>query len=79
MTNEEIVKRLTAIETRLDTIEDTLKKIEKALDGNGQPGLISRVTVLEAKENSKSKMFEWGILILTAITSFYAAFIKPSS
>jgi len=78
MTNEEIVKRLTAIETRLDTIEDTLEKIEKALNGNGQPGLISRVTVLEAKENSKSKMLEWGILILTAITSVYGAFFKHS-
>lgn len=76
MTNEEIVKSLATIGTRLDGIEETLNKIEKALNGNGQPGLISRVTTLEAKDSTKSKTVEWFVLIATAITSAYAAFFR---
>ena len=76
MTNEEIVKALASIETRLDKIEETLSSIDKALNGNGRPGVIERVTSLEKAEEGSNKNL--GVLgwIITTLIAVYAAFIK---
>ena len=49
MTNEEISSSITAINVRLDNIEETLGKIEKSLSGNGTTGLITRLAKLEER------------------------------
>ena len=42
---------LATLNVRLGQIEETLKKIDKALNGNGHDGVISRVARLEERLN----------------------------
>lgn len=44
---KEVIERLTRIETTLGKIEEALKRDFTVLHGNGQPGLVHRVGVLE--------------------------------
>lgn len=46
---------LATLNVRLGQIEDTLKKIDKALNGNGQDGIQVRVARLEEKINGTWK------------------------
>ena len=45
--DKEVIERLTRIETTLGEIEKALKRDYTVLHGNGQPGLVHRVGVLE--------------------------------
>ena len=44
---KEVIERLIRIETDFKNARNDLKEDHKILHGNGQPGLIHRVTVLE--------------------------------
>ena len=44
---KEVIEKLTALNTKLDAVNEALGKDYKVLHGNGKPGLIERVTLLE--------------------------------
>ena len=46
---------LATLNVRLGQIEETLKKIDKALNGNGHDGVITRVARLEERLNGRSE------------------------
>ena len=71
-----INKSLGGIEQELKTIFFKLDELNSTLHGNGRAGLVERVTELEAHDKSKSKLLEWGAIIVTAITAVYSAFFK---
>ena len=87
MTSDEIEKAIVEtkvilgrIDERLKAIEESLKSTEKVLHGNGQPGVISRLTEVEVKQNGA-----WAVVkgigsfilsILSAILATYASVKK---
>lgn len=83
MTNEEIAAEFSAINTRLNEIDKTLKKIEKSLNGNGRPGLIERVNSLEVstktEDNTVAKVLERGAIIVSVVLSVFNLFFKHSN
>ena len=44
---QEVIERLTELRSDVKTIKSQLAEDYKILHGNGQPGLISRITVIE--------------------------------
>jgi hypothetical protein len=52
-------------DNRLKRIEDTVNLIDKAIRGNGVPGLKEEVRVLQAREAARSRLF-W-IVVGTAV------------
>ena len=44
---QEVIERLTELRGDVKTIKSNLAEDYKVLHGNGQPGLISRITVIE--------------------------------
>jgi len=74
---KEVIERLTRIEENIKQVRDDLQEDYKILHGNGQPGLVQRVTVLET--NQKAKENHVGIIagiigfIINAAIAIYAA------
>lgn len=60
---------LATLNVRLGQIEETLKKIDKALNGNGHDGVITRVARLEERLNGTWKT----LLILGWLADFLIA------
>ena len=60
---------LATLNVRLGQIEDTLKKIDKALNGNGNDGFLIRVARLEEKINGTWKF----VLIIGWLLNFFVA------
>lgn len=48
-TEKENIVTLTTLDVRLGQIEETLGEIKSALNGNGQPGIITRLAKLEER------------------------------
>ena len=73
---KEVIERLSGIESDIKQIRDDLKEDYKILHGNGHPGLIHRVTVLET--NQKAKENHVGIIagvigfVINAIIALFA-------
>lgn len=44
---QDVIERLTKLNAKLEEVQKALSKDYKALHGNGHPGLIERVTLLE--------------------------------
>ena len=78
MTNDfekEVIERLTGIESDIKQIRADLKEDYKILHGNGRPGLIDRITILET--NTKDKDHHFGFfagVIGFAINAIIALF-----
>ena len=74
----EVIERLSGIESDIKQIREDLIEDYKVLHGNGHPGLIHRVTVLEA--NQKAKENHYGVIagiigfIVNAIIALFAVF-----
>ena len=74
---QDVIERLTRIEANIVNLKGDLNEDYKILHGNGQPGLVHRVTVLET--NQKSKESHVGIFagvigfIVNAAIAIYAA------
>ena len=74
---KEVIERLTKIESDIGNLHEYLNADFKVLHGNGQPGLVHRVTVLET--NQKAKENHFGIVagiigfIINAAIAIYAA------
>lgn len=43
---------LAEINTKLTLITDTVKRLDKSVNGNGKPGLLDRVLIIEQNHNS---------------------------
>lgn len=73
----EVIERLAGIESQIKTVREDLKEDYKVLHGNGTPGLIHRVTVLEAHQKEKDN--HHGVLLavvgflVNAAIAIYAA------
>jgi len=70
---------LATLNVRLGQIEDTLRKIDKALNGNGQDGVITRVARLEEKLNGTWKfalIIGWLLNFLVAVGAVAMAILK---
>ena len=70
---------LATLNVRLEQIEDTLKKLEKALNGNGQDGVLVRVARLEEKINGTWKfalIIGWLLNFLVAVGAVAVAILK---
>lgn len=72
-------KSLTSISEQNKTIFNTLKDIDKAINGNGRPGLIERVTTLETQASGAGKNVTAVGWIITTLIAMYAAFFKHTS
>ena len=68
---QEVIERLTELRGDVKTIKSNLAEGYKILHGNGQPGLISRITVIE---NNWGWM-KWLAGIIGAIIGFVASTI----
>ena len=68
---QEVIERLTELRGDVKTIKSNLAEDYKILHGNGQPGLISRITVIE---NNWCWM-RWLAGIIGAIIGFIASTI----
>ena len=68
---QEVIERLTELRGDVKTIKSNLAEDYKILHGNGQPGLISRITVIE---NNWGWM-KWMAGIIGAIIGFVASTI----
>jgi len=68
---QEVIERLTELRGDVKTIKSQLSEDYKILHGNGQPGLISRITVIE---NNWGWM-KWLAGIIGAIIGFIASTI----
>ena len=68
---QEVIERLTELRGDVKTIKSQLAEDYKILHGNGQPGLISRITVIE---NNWGWM-KWLAGIIGAIIGFVASTI----
>ena len=69
---------LATLNVRLGQIEDTLKKIDKALNGNGNDGFLIRVARLEEKINGTWKfvlIIGWILNFLVALGALAAAIV----
>ena len=69
---------LATLNVRLGQIEDTLKKLERALNGNGQDGILVRVARLEEKINGTWKfalIIGWLLNFAVAAGALAAAII----
>jgi len=69
---------LATLDLRLSQIESALKKIEKALDGNGHDGIVVRVARLEEKINGTWRtllILGWTANFLIAAGALAAAII----
>lgn len=70
----EIKVLLGRIDERLKTMEESLKSTEKTLYGNGQPGIVNRVTKLEVKSSSAWATIKGiGSFILSLLSMIVAA------
>jgi len=70
---------LATLDLRLSQIESALKKIEKALDGNGHDGIVVRVARLEEKINGTWKfalIIGWLLNFLVAVGAVAVAILK---
>ena len=70
---------LATLNVRLGQIEETLKKIDKALNGNGHDGVITRVARLEERLNGTWKtllMIGWLADFLIAAGALIAVIIR---
>ena len=68
---QEVIERLSELRGDVKTIKSSLAENYKILHGNGQPGLISRITVIE---NNWGWM-KWLAGIIGAIIGFVASTI----
>jgi hypothetical protein len=67
------------LDEKLDSMGLTLDRVYSAINGNGQPGLAKRVTVLEASSNTteKSSDYFWKVLaVLVAGGSLVVSIIS---
>jgi len=70
---------LATLNVRLGQIEETLKKIDKALNGNGHDGVITRVARLEERLNGTWKtllIIGWLADFLIAAGALVAVILK---
>ena len=70
---------LATLDLRLSQIESALKKIEKALDGNGHDGIVVRVARLEEKINGTWKfalIIGWLLNFLVAVGAVAVTILK---
>lgn len=74
---KEVIDRLARIEENIEGLQGKLTNDYKVLHGNGQPGLVDRVTALETSQKSKATHtgFFAGIIgfIVNAAIAIYAA------
>ena len=74
---KEVIDRLARIESNIDKLKGDLKEDYKVLHGNGQKGLIDRVTTLETHEKDRAN--HHGVLagiigfLVNAAIAIYAA------
>ena len=68
---QEVIERLTELRSDVKTIKSQLAEDYKILHGNGQPGLISRITVIE---NNWGWM-RWLAGVIGAVIGFIASII----
>ncbi len=74
----EVIERLSGIESDIKQVHKDLKEDYRILHGNGHPGLIHRVTVLEAHQKAKENHV--GIIagiigfVINAIIALFAVF-----
>ena len=67
----DIFMRVTRIEEQNKTIFNTLKAVNNAINGNGQPGLVERVTTLEEKTKGPGRVFS----VVSQIATFLLALL----
>ena len=77
MTQEEIATGIASIREQLTSVFNAIEKVDHALNGNGQPGLVERVCKLEARTSVAVTLVEVLAYILTTGIAAYAAFYKP--
>ncbi len=74
---KDVIERLSRIEENINKLKGDLKEDYKILHGNGQPGLIHRITVLEINQKAKENHYGMfaGIIgfIVNAALALYAA------
>jgi hypothetical protein len=68
---QEVIERLTELRGDVKTIKSNLAEDYKILHGNGQPGLISRITVIE----NNWRWMRWLAGIIGAVIGFIASTI----
>ena len=68
---QDVLERLTELRGDVKTIKSNLASDYKILHGNGQPGLISRITVIE----NNWRWMKWLAGIIGAIIGFVASTI----
>ena len=68
---KEVIERLTELRGDVKTIRSQLAEDYKILHGNGQPGLISRITILE----NNFWWIKWLSGIVGAVIGFVASVI----
>ena len=68
--------RITRLEAKMEDIGDTVDKLEKAIYGNGQPGILSDVRVIRESvekhhqsvyEKQHEKKADWKWIVSTAV------------
>ena len=72
--DKEVIDRLARIETALEEIRDALGRDYKVLHGNGQPGLVHRVSALELNW----RWVKWLAGIVGAGIGFLASFFTKN-
>lgn len=65
--------RLENIEKANDQIQKTLAKLDYTIRGNGTPGLTTRITLLESRQQQKTQTINVIISIVAAIAAMIAA------
>ena len=81
MTDKEIIQELLRVQgeqhVKIENIAETCKEIRDSVVGNGNPGLRTKVALLEHKEKSRTK-FMWILIvaIVTLLTETAMSFIQ---
>jgi len=90
-TNTETIQK---IATSVAIIESTVQRLDKAINGNGKPGLLDRVTVIENRhcnedkdeEENKDKKEKWStrtwavaMVMITQLIGLIVLFIRTGS
>ena len=70
---DDILVRVTRIEEQNKTIFSALKAVNKTMNGNGQPGLVERITSLEEKAKGPGRAFSVAAQIATFLLALLGA------
>ncbi len=76
MTNDERDKMLMDINGNLKAVLDLSKRHDKTLYGNGQPGLCTRLTKLEAGTAAKMSLAGGLVSLMAAVGTWSAVLMK---